>query len=267
MRYGRLAIALGCLVALLGSGPILAIATGAVDLQADWRTGSRAPVGLAPSPRDHPEAVVQVYAARALAWRGAFGVHTWIAVKDRDGERYRRYEVIGWRHYRGLPAVSVNRRPPDGRWYGSRPQLLADLRGLEAERAIEGIDAAARSYPYAKRYRVWPGPNSNTFTAHVVRRVPELRVHFPSTAVGKDYLPGAVAARAPSGSGYQFNLFGLLGVTAARVEGLELNLLGLNLGLAPSPPTLKLPGLGHVPLFDTDDRRNAPAPRGAQEDA
>lgn len=246
---GRILLTMLIVVVLLASGPILAVATGKANLDADWRTGSRESARIAPLPGAHREAVVQVYAARALAWRGVFGVHSWISVKPRDADSYRVYEVIGWRHYRGLPAVRISNRPPDGRWYGSRPVLLADLRGARAERAIEGIDRAARRYPYADRYRVWPGPNSNTFTAHVVRQVPELSVHFPTTAVGKDYLPGVVAASAPSGTGYQFNLFGVFGLMAARDEGLELNLLGLSIGVAPSPLTLKMPGLGHVRLF------------------
>lgn len=235
-------------VVLLGSGPLLAVATGKARLDGDWRTGSRASAGIAPRPAEHEAAVVQVYAARALSWRGAFGVHTWISVKKRGAADFSVYEVIGWRHYHGLPAVRISNRAPDGRWYGSRPELLADLRGAEAARAIAAIDAAARSYPYADVYRVWPGPNSNTFTAHVVRQVPELRVHFPTTALGKDYLPGGVLAAAPSGTGYQFSLFGALGVMLAREEGFELNLLGLSLGAAVVPPTLKLPGLGNIHL-------------------
>jgi hypothetical protein len=41
---------------------------------ADWRTASRESVGLAPDPATTREAVVQVYAARALSWRGYFAV-------------------------------------------------------------------------------------------------------------------------------------------------------------------------------------------------
>lgn len=248
-RTGRVLLAVMIPIVIFASGPILAVATGQVRLDADWRTGNRESAGIAPSPRSHAEAIVHVYAARALSWRGAFGVHTWISVKERDAGAYRVYEVIGWRHYHGLPAVSVSRRAPDGRWFGSQPVLLADLRGVDAARAIKGIEAAADSYPYADDYRVWPGPNSNTFTAHVVRQVPELRVHFPSTAVGKDYLPGGVVARSPSGTGYQFSLFGVLGLMAARDEGLEVNLLGLSLGVAPNPLMLKMPGLGNVRLL------------------
>src|SRR5690606_13703991 len=107
--------------------------------------------------------------------------------------------------------------------------------------------AAAEAYPYRHEYRLWPGPNSNTFVAHLARAVPELRVDLPPTAIGKDYLPGGgVFARAPSGSGVQVSLGGLLGVTMALEEGVELNLLGLSVGLDLLPPALKLPGLGRL---------------------
>ena len=46
-----------------------------------WYEARRDPTGLAPDPAATEEAVVQVYAARAVAWRGVFSVHTWIAVK------------------------------------------------------------------------------------------------------------------------------------------------------------------------------------------
>jgi len=235
-------------ILVLAAGPILAVATGKAQLDSDWRTGSRDSAGIAPAPGAHEDAVVQVYAARALRWRGAFGVHTWISVKQRGAARYRVYEVIGWRHYRGQSSVSISHRAPDGRWFGAEPVLLADLRGARAGRAARRIDAAARDYPYAGAYSVWPGPNSNTFTAHVARRVPELGLHLPSTALGKDYLGSAWLAPAPSGSGYQLSLYGLLGLLLAVEEGVELNLLGLTLGLDLSPLTLKLPGFGHLQL-------------------
>jgi hypothetical protein len=124
--------------------------------------------------------------------------------------------------------------------------LLAEKRGAEAEPLIPRIDAAARDYPYADEYSVWPGPNSNTFTAWVTRRVPELRADLPPTAIGKDYLTGGLITSAPSGSGVQFSLAGLLGVTASTVEGVEVNLLGLTFGVDPWPPALKLPLAGRL---------------------
>ena len=210
----------------------------------DWRTASRAPVGLAPDPATTPEAVIQVYAARAVRWRGYFGVHTWIAVKPALAERFTVHEVNGWRLRRTGSAVVQSDRPPDGRWFGNAPELLADVRGPEAEIMIERVQSAVASYPYADRYRVWPGPNSNTFTAHVLREVGELPVDLPPTAIGKDFLDSPFAASAPSGTGFQLNLLGALGILAAGQEGLEINVLGLVFGLDALAPALKLPMIG-----------------------
>lgn len=212
----------------------------------DWRTASREPVGLAPDPAATPEAIVQVYAARTWGWRGNFGVHTWFAVKAAGAKAYTVYEVIGWKLRWSGNAVSVSERSPDARWYGNAPELLAERRGAGVEALIERVEQAVRDYPYATEYAIWPGPNSNTFTAWISRAVPELKVDLPPTAIGKDYLGDKLVDSAPSGSGVQFSLGGLFAVTASGVEGLELNLLGLTFGLDPFSPALKLPLVGRI---------------------
>ena len=212
----------------------------------DWRTASHEPAGLAPDPAATPEAVVQVYGARTWGWRGSFGVHTWVAVKPANAAAYTVYEVIGWRLRWSDSAVVIHQRAADARWYGSLPELYAERRGAAAEALIPRIDAAARSYPYAREYTAWPGPNSNTFTAWITRAVPELNVDLPPTAIGKDYIPGGIVGSAPSGRGLQVSLGGLLALTASGVEGLELNLLGLSFGVNPFDPALKLPLLGRL---------------------
>jgi hypothetical protein len=225
----------------------VAIAAAATTrANSDWRSASREPAGLAPDPALHPEAVVQVYSARAFGWRGAFGVHTWVAVKPARAKAYTVYEVIGWKLRWDDTAVSIAERAADARWFGNVPELLADKRGAEAAALIPRIDQAARSYPYPDEYSAWPGPNSNTFTAWIARAVPELRADLPPTAIGKDYLGSSVIASAPSGSGVQVSVVGALGVTLSSVEGFELNLLGLTFGLDPWPPAIKLPVLGRL---------------------
>jgi hypothetical protein len=234
---------------------LLAAAVGRGVIAQDWRTASRAPVGLAPAAASTPEAVVQAYAARTVGARGAFGVHTWIATKAAGAEDYTVYEVIGWRLRWAGSAVVIHRRAPDARWFGAEPELLADARGAAAEKLIPRIEAAALAYPFANEYRAWPGPNSNTFTAWIARAVPELRIDFPATAIGKDYSESILGA-APSGSGGQFTLGGVFALTASGVEGLEVNLLGLSFGLGPSG--LKLPIVGRIgPQLAAPD---APAP-------
>jgi hypothetical protein len=213
----------------------------------DWRTASRESAGIAPDPAETREAVVQVYAARAWSWRGFFGVHTWISVKPTDASTFDVYEVIGWRRYRGLSVVSISNRPADGRWFGATPQLLADIRGPSVDDVIKRIDVAAKNYPYPNQYRVWPGPNSNTFVAYVARAIPELKLDLPPTAIGKDYRTGSgFLDTAPSGTGYQLSLFGLLGILAGTEEGLEVNVMGLTFGIDPADLAIKLPAIGRV---------------------
>lgn len=211
---------------------------------APWYAASREPTGLAPDPTTVREPVIQVYAAPAYGWRGAFSVHTWIVVKREGAAGLTRYDVVGWH---GAPFVHCNYAPPDGYWFGSQPEILLDRRGEGVEALIDHIEAAIGSYPFVDGYRTWPGPNSNTFTAHVARSVPELRLDLPANAIGKDYVPlSATLGPAPSGTGVQASLLGLAGVLIAAEEGLEINLLGLSLGIDVASPALRLPGLGRV---------------------
>ena len=198
---------------------------------------------LAPDPALVREAVVQVWGARTLGAKGLFGVHTWVAVKPTDAQEWTIYEVIGWRLRWNDTALVIRNRKPD-MWFNSKAELYADKRGPGVDELIKRIDEAAKDYPYAKEYTLWPGPNSNTFTAWIGRAVPELGIDLPATAIGKDYLGSSIFARAPSGRGVQVSLGGLLGLSASGVEGLELNILSLNFGIGPSG--LKLPLIGRI---------------------
>jgi hypothetical protein len=240
-------------------GPSVSALGGCARLAGDWTVASREPAGIAPDPALTREAVVQVYAARAFKWRGAFAVHTWISIKPEAAAAYTVMEVTGWGVRHGGAAVNIEEDAPDRYWYGARPDLLAELRGDAATRAIAKIRAAVARYPYPDSYRTWPGPNSNTFTAHVLRQVPELKTDLPPTAIGKDFLPGpGFVARTPSGGGGQVSLLGLAGVLVSAEEGLEVNLLGLSFGIDPGELALRLPGIGKIG-FNTDETGAAAA--------
>jgi hypothetical protein len=232
-------------ILLLGAVALVAAMVGRVTAK-DWRSASQEPMGLAPDPATARDAVVQVYAARVIGWRGVFGVHTWIAVKPAAAVEYTVYEIIGWRLRSQDTALVVRHRAPDMRWFGSAPELVAEKRGAGVEELIARIDSAARSYPWAGEYTMWPGPNSNTFTAWVLKAVPELEADLPPTAIGKDYSGIKLIGSAPSGRGFQLSLFGLAAFTASAVEGFEVNLLGLSFGINPFDPSLKLPLVGRV---------------------
>lgn len=241
-------------------GPAWLLATGQVRLDGDWRNADHSSSRLAPDPIVTQEAIVQVYAARAFTWRGLWGIHMWIAAKPTRAEQYTVYQNIGWLAWRGLPVVSVREDIPDRLWYSQRPWVVAELHGEAAAHAIEKIAQASAAYPYQNNYSIWPGPNSNTYIAYIARRVPELNFIMPATAIGKDYLiDGKFFAPTPSGTGYQFSLRGLLGITWAKKEGLEINLLTLSLGINPLIPAVNLPGIGWV-SWGGNSSSAAPAP-------
>ncbi len=212
-----------------------------------WYAARRDASGLAPDPKATQEAVIQAYAARAVGWRRAVAVHTWIVVKPAGADRYTRYEVMGWGVGQGAPSVRVDRTGPDNYWFGAEPELLLDRRGPGVDALIEKVKAAVDAYPYPQSYVTWPGPNSNTVTAFVAREVPELELSLPPSAIGKDYLAGgALLGKAPSGTGLQLSLLGVAGVTLAKNEGIEINFLGLTIGISAFPFALKLPGIGSL---------------------
>jgi len=232
---------------VLLAGPVFAAASGIARVDGDWRTASRESAGIAPDPAAVTEPVIQVYGARAFSWRGAFAVHTWIAVKRAGAPTFRTYQVTGWRYWHGGSPLSITDGPPDRRWFGAMPEIYVDLRGPEVESIIDKIELAVATYPFTDTYRTWPGPNSNTFTATIARAVPELGLDLPPTAIGKDYLGATqLVAHAPSGTGYQFSILGVLGLMVSTEEGLEINVLGLTFGIDPLGLAIKLPGIGRL---------------------
>ncbi len=248
-RAVRWSVAFVALLGLMLLGPLSLMAFGDDSHRGPWWSASPETSGSAPAPQVEKTPIVQVYAARTLRWRGHFAVHTWVATKRANARTYTIHHVIGWRYYRGGSPVVTQQGRPDFYWFGSPPDLLLDKRGPEVEGLIDRIEQAVRDYPFADRYAAWPGPNSNTFVAFISRQVPELALDLPPTAIGKDFLGDTtIWDTAPSGTGVQLSLYGALGLTAAKAEGLEFNLLGLSAGIDFDDAALRLPGLGKVPL-------------------
>lgn len=154
----------------------------------DWRSASREPAGIAPNPALEKQAVIEVYAADAFSWRGWFAVHTWIATKAANDPEYTVYEVVGWGVDRGLPALrSYQTSTPDRYWYGAKPEKILSIQGDRATELIPKISAVINRYPWADKYSLFPGPNSNTFPAWVGMQVPELGLVMPFSAIGSGY--------------------------------------------------------------------------------
>jgi Protein of unknown function (DUF3750) len=246
---------------MIGTAAFLLAATVACspdDLAGERDFHDVAVVGLAPGPEDNQESIVQVYAARSYEpLPRLVSVHTWIAYRREGEAQYTLYEAHRFRPQLSGRAVRTCRKDyPDRKWHGAEPTLLFELRGEPADRAIEGIENAVAVY--RDSYRLWPGPNSNTLVSELARSVDELQVDLPPTAIGKDFLPGwRVVARAPSGTGWQVSLGGVLGVLVALEEGIEVNFLGAVFGLDLNPPAFKLPIVGRLGF--AQERRADPA--------
>ena len=213
------------------------------DRSIPWGEADRSSAGLLPKPRQG-HAVVRVFAARTVSWRGILASHCWIVVKAADDTAYRRFDYTAW----GDP-IWVDRFVADGRWFGSRPEAVYAADDAEAERMVPLIEQAVRDYRYPRPgdYRAWPGPNSNTFVAAVMSAVPRISVSLPPTAVGKDFtFDGRSFGVTPSGTGIRLGFNGYLGLTLGWVEGFEINVLGGVWGLDFRRPAIKLPALGRV---------------------
>ena len=210
-----------------------------------WRNADWSSTGSLPAPDAEPEARVLVMSGRTGGWKGVFSVHSWVVLKPENGKSWSRYDVVGW----GNP-VRINGWAPDGMWFGNKPQVVLDLHGADAAEAIPKIEAAVKAYQYANAgdYRIWPGPNSNTFVATVLRAIPEAEAMLPANAVGRDFRPLPYAGLTDSRTGVEASLWGVAGIKLGWVEGVELNFLGLVAGLDIRNPGIKLPGFGRIGL-------------------
>ena len=217
------------------------------DHPASYRDADWSSVGMLPPAPAEREARLLVFTGRTGRWKGIFAVHSWVVFKPENSSNWSRYDVLGW----GKP-VRSNGWAPDGRWFGDTPRVLVDVRGPAAAVLIPKVKAAIESYSYNEYgdYRIWPGPNSNTFTAAVLRAVPELQTTLPPNALGKDFRDRPYLGLTDSGTGVEASLWGTLGLKVGWVEGIEFNFLGLVAGLDLRHPAVKLPGFGRLGIDD-----------------
>ena len=211
---------------------------------ADWRTADRSSAGLLPLPTQNRNSVVRVFAARTVRWRGIFAVHCWIVFKREGAATYTRYDYTAW----GEP-IRMNGFEADGRWFGRAPEVVFAADGAAATALIPAIETAIRGYALRNLgdYRVWPGPNSNTFVGAILDALPGVRVSLPPTAIGKDFpYDGRWFRSTTSGTGVRLTLGGYAGLTLGWVEGIEVNILGTVAGVDVRRPAIKLPGLGRL---------------------
>ncbi len=207
------------------------------------------PIGEIGSEKHEVFAEVLEYVVKPAVENSGFNLKVVRAdeIKKPGSISYDRYDKVGW----GSP-IRHNAYAVDGRWYSNAPEIVASATGPEAARLIPEVEQAIADYRYSHRgdYRIWPGPNSNSFVAHVLRSTPDLGAILPPNATGRDYAPGLFAVDLASDwRDIHVTLGGFLGFAAGVRSGIEFHFAGLVAGLDLANPAVKIPAYGTVRLF------------------
>jgi hypothetical protein len=124
---------------------------------------------------------------------GLFAVHYWFVVLE--GGKAQRWEVWQTKNAggRSIGHVHCDLKGPD-EGVGGGPACIAMEWRDETALKVKNVLVNAKNYPYCQTYRYWPGPNSNTFAAWVLRQA---GIEFPLArkAIGCKYLGPALRSR------------------------------------------------------------------------
>jgi hypothetical protein len=132
--------------------------------------------------------IVQLKYASLPIPLGAFAFHYWFTVVHPDSGKCDRWEVWQRKNAGGISIghVHCNLKSPDDGVGGGPAQLAVEWNGDIAAKIVSILQNVPQEYPYRDRYLPWPGPNSNTFVAWVLRKA-GIEFILPWQAIGKDY--------------------------------------------------------------------------------
>ncbi|MEL6750889.1 MAG: DUF3750 domain-containing protein [Pseudomonadota bacterium] len=212
------------------------------DPPRSWRDANWDSAGILPQPRQD-EAALYLMSARTGGMKGALATHSWVVLKKPGEARYQRFDKVGW----GRP-VRRNSFAADGNWYSNPPRIVWQASGTEAAALLPQVEKAIANYAHQQPgdYGIWPGPNSNTFIAHVVRSVPGFASDLPGEAVGRDYPKGNGWLWRDASGALRGSLGGFAGFAVGGTAGFELNFLGLVAGFDWQRGEVKVPGFGSM---------------------
>lgn len=129
---------------------------------------------------------VQLRYASLPSVLGLFASHYWFVVFD--GAKAQRWEVWQTKNAggRAVGHVHCDLKPPDAGVGGGPMRVAAEWTGEEAERLKRVLDRT-EAYPFCQRYHYWPGPNSNTYAAWVLKQA-GIEHPLPRHAIGRRFL-------------------------------------------------------------------------------
>ena len=120
-----------------------------------------------------------------LPFIGFIAWHYWFVVNDETG--CHRWEVWQTKNAGGfcIGRVHCDLKAPDAGVGGGPSRVAARWDGEDARRITQVLEKA-QSYPYCERYRMWPGPHSNTCAAGVLREA-GFAARLDPRGIGRNY--------------------------------------------------------------------------------
>lgn len=189
---------------------------------------------------DNRETVVALLTGSLLPPMNDLARHPWFAARRAGETEWKVYEV---------PHLGVERDPFTRHRPFGDPILHEVWRGAEAERAARCLEREAEPWIRRNKYRFYPGPNSNTFGAAMLRAC-KLSASLPATAIGKDWRGLIGAGLTTERTGLELQT-AIAGVRIGLKEGISVHVLGLEFGIDLWPPALIVPlGPGRIGFAD-----------------
>jgi len=186
------------------------------------------------------EFVAQLRYATLPSFLRPLAVHYWFVVFSPEIKEWERWELWQDTNAGGTSWGHIHKNlmyPGDG--VGGGPSVIEmEWRGAVAQNIYAVLNAPAR-YPYRDVYLPWPGPNSNTYIAWILRQS-QAAYDLDPRAIGKDYLGYLGGSVTTTGTGLQIES-PVLGVKVGFYDGVELHLLCFTLGIDVWTPALKTP--------------------------
>ena len=192
-----------------------------------------------------PDAVVVVKDVRipkTEPWPSRFARHSYVEFRQNPQSQWRRLEIRTPKS--GIEHTEITDEEAHAPVrFGEKVRVLAQF--TPEGRVVKGarLEELARSYDDSV-YRPWPGPNSNTFIEHLLRETDGVWAVLEHNAVGKEH--GLYAGPTAGGTGLEVQTTYLGGAVGLR-EGVEINLLGLTVGVRIWPPAILIPILPEIP--------------------
>ena len=171
-------------------------------------------------------------------WVARFAKHTFVDYRADVKSSWRRIEIVNSRSGILHHTIDDKQAHSPQRW-GERVHVLSQSDGSQNPHFVRDIALFAKEYDQSV-YRVWPGPNSNTFAEKLCRKIKGIDANLHHNAVGKEH--GFYIGKTAGGTGVELQT-PIVGASLGLREGVEVNIIGLSAGVSISPFRVKIPFL------------------------